>query len=228
MFGVITLATSKGGTGKSTLARALAAHFLSVRHKPAMVDADPQCSLSARHRMDGPLGAVPLVAEPEERVGAVIAELRQRHAPVIVDTAGFRNRTTMAALVETDLALIPLKPAVEDLDSARATYGLIQEINATPERRGRPIKAALILTMTMHGTVIARSVRDAVAQLQLPILKAEMAQRVAYPDAGLEGLSPVLTDPDGAAARDIAAIAHEIMNFENSNIRLFEAVRARA
>src|SRR5688500_5708324 len=155
MFRVITLATTKGGAGKSTLARALAAHWLLTGHKPALVDADPQRTLASRHNTDGALGAVPLIAEPVERVAQVIAEMRdKRHAPVIVDTAGFRNRTTIAALVATDLALIPLKPAVEDIDGAVSTYRLIQEMNQTDERAGRPIKAVMLLTMTTHGTVI--------------------------------------------------------------------------
>ena len=54
---------------------------------------------------------------------------------MIVDTAGFRNRTTVSALVAADLAIIPLKPAAEDLDCAIATIDLIREINETPERR---------------------------------------------------------------------------------------------
>jgi chromosome partitioning protein len=41
-----------------------------------------------------------------------------------------------------------------------------------------------------------------------------MANRVAYPEAGIEGLSPSIVAPDGPAARDIAAIAQEIMNLE--------------
>src|SRR4051795_613411 len=155
MFPVITLCTSKGGAGKSALARSLAAHWLQLGRKPALVDADPQRTLASRHNADGPLGAVPLIAEPEERVAQAIAELRVRHAPVIVDTAGFRNRTTIAALVATDLALIPLKPAVEDIDAAVATYQLIQEINDTPERSGKPIKAVMVLTMSMSNTVIS-------------------------------------------------------------------------
>jgi chromosome partitioning protein len=122
MFGVITFATSKGGVGKSSLGRSLAAHWFTVGHKPALVDADPQRTLANRYDPDGRMGGIPVVAEPEERVGEVIEELRWRHAPVIVDTAGFRNRTTIGALVATDIAIIPLKPAVEDVDAAIATY----------------------------------------------------------------------------------------------------------
>jgi chromosome partitioning protein len=215
MFRVITLATSKGGAGKSTLARALAAHWLALCHKPALIDADPQRSLANSYDPAGKLSALPVIAEPEERVADVIDELSARYRPVIVDTAGFRNRTTIAALVATDLALIPLKPAREDVDAAIATYELIQEINQTEERAGRPIKAAMVLTMTMHGTVIARHVRQQIVSGGYPLLTAEMPNRVAYPEAGIEGLSPPTVDPDGAAARDIAALAHEIMKLEN-------------
>jgi len=214
MFGVITLATSKGGAGKSTLARALGAHWFALGHRPALVDADPQGSLANRYDAAGRLGALPVIAEPAGRVGYVIDVLRSGHAPVIGDTAGFRNRTTIAALVETDLALIPLKPAVEDVDAAIATYDLIQEINQTEERAGRPIKIVMVLTMTMRGTVIARHVRSQLESAGYPLLAAEMPNRVAYPEAGIEGLSPTTVDPDGAAARDIAALAQEIMKSE--------------
>ena len=215
MFRVITLATSKGGVGKSSLGRSLAAHWFSVGHKPALIDADPQRTLANRYDPKGRMGSVPVVAEPEERVGDTIEELGRRHAPVIVDTAGFRNRTTIGALVATNLAIIPLKPAVEDVDAAIATYDLIREINETEEREGRPIKVAMVLTMTMRGTVIARHVREQLGGAGYPLLKAEMLNRVAYPEAGIEGLSPSITDPDGAAARDIAAIVQELMKLEN-------------
>jgi chromosome partitioning protein len=211
-YDVITLATPKGGTGKSTLSRGLAAYWFALGCKPALVDADPTETLAKRYNPEGPLGPVPVIAEPEERVGEVIAELRRRHSPVIVDTAGFRNRTTITALVATDLALIPLKPAIEDVDAAVAIYGLVEEINATPERAGRPIRAAMILTMTLRGTVIARHVRNQLESAGYPLLTAEMPHRVAYPEAGIEGLSPSVIEPDGAAARDIAAIVHELMN----------------
>lgn len=227
MFGVITLITPKGGTGKSTLARSLAAHWSTVGYKPALVDADPQRTLAARFNPDGPMGRIPIVAEPEERVAEVVEELKAAYAPVIVDTAGFRNRTAITALVATDLAVIPLKPAIEDIEGAVAAFALIREINGTPERAARPIQAAMVLTMTMTSTVISRHARSQLTEAGYPLLKAEMANRVAYPEAGIEGLSPSIIAPDGPAARDIAAIAQEIMNLENHETkRRKEAVSA--
>ena len=214
-YDVITLATSKGGVGKSTLARGLAAYWYGLGHKPALIDADPEGRLIKRYNPKGPLGTIPVIAEPEELVAQLIEELRARHTPVIVDTAGFRNRTTISALVAADLAVIPLKPAPDDVDGAIATYGLIREINETPERRERPIRAAMILTMTMRGTVIARHVRGELESASYPLLQAEMPHRVSYPEASIQGLSPGVTDPDGAAARDIAKIVHELLKFEN-------------
>jgi len=214
MFGVITIVTSKGGAGKTTLSRSLASHWAALGHKPAMVDGDPEARLAKRHDPAGKLGGVPLIAEPEERIADVIEELRARHAPVIVDTAGFRNRTNISALVATDLALIPLKPAADDADAAMDTYNLIREINETPERAGRPIKAVMVMTMGMRGTVIARHIRDQLVQAGYPLLKAEMLHRVAYSETGIDGLAPSITDPDGAAARDIAAIVQEFMKLE--------------
>jgi chromosome partitioning protein len=116
--------------------------------------------------------------------------------------------------VATDLALIPLKPAVEDIDGAVSTYRLIQEVNDTEERAGRPIRAVMMLTMTTYGTVISRHVRHELTAAGYPLLTAEMVHRVAYPEAGIGGLSPTNVEPDGPAARDIAAIAHEIMALE--------------
>jgi chromosome partitioning protein len=75
----------------------------------------------------------------------------------------------------------------------------------------------MILTMTMRGTVIARHVRSELEAAGYPLLQAEMPHRVSYPEASIQGLSPGVTEPDGAAARDIAAIVHELLNSENND-----------
>ena len=69
MFGVITLATSKGGVGKSSLGRSLAAHWFTVGHKPALVDADPQRTLANRYDPEWPAGRASRLS-PSPRSGS--------------------------------------------------------------------------------------------------------------------------------------------------------------
>ncbi len=211
---VITLATSKGGAGKSTLSRNLAAHWTNIGMRVAIIDADPQGSIINRHDTEGALKNLTVLAEPEESVSSLIEDIKKDFDYVVVDTGGFRNRTTVRALISTDLALIPLKPSADDVAGALETHNLINELNKTPERNIRPIKYRMIITMSIQGTVIARHVRSELEQLGYLILKSEMYQRIAYPESAIKGLSPCITDPDGSAARDITAIIKELSDIE--------------
>ncbi len=207
---VITVATSKGGAGKSTLVRNIACHCMQSGFKVAVIDADPQGSIIKRHKSDGPLKDLYVIAEPEENVSSVIEELREKYYPIIVDTGGFRNRTTIKALVASSLAIIPLKPSADDLTAAVDTYSLIQELNQTTERVANPIMYKMIMTMSQQGTIISRHIRKELESMGFFLMKAEMFHRVAYPEAAINGLSPCITDPEGAASRDIAALMYEL------------------
>jgi len=210
MAQVIVLATSKGGAGKSTLVRNLAAHWFNIGRNVAVIDADPQASIYNRHDIEGPLGKMKVIAEPEENVQYVIDEISKQHEIIVVDTGGFRNRTTIRALIKANLALIPLKPSADDVAGAIETYQLIKELNQTAELIQNPIKYRMVMSMTQHGTVISRHIRQELESASYLILGSEMFHRVAYPEAALSGLSPCITDPEGAAARDIANIVSDI------------------
>jgi len=208
---VIVMATGKGGAGKSTLARSLAGHWMMNGQKPAIVDADPQASIAGFFDPEGDMKKVKVVADPEvETVRATIQELAETNNPVIVDTAGFRNQTTIMAAISADLVLIPLKPDAVDVREAVAMADLVRELNDTPERKDNPIGVMMVMTMTVPGTVIGRHVRKELEAAGYPLLDAELTQRVAYPELSMMGLSPSVKDPEGAAARDIAKIATEI------------------
>ena len=165
MSKVIVLATSKGGAGKSTLTRSLASHWLHSGLKPAIIDADPQASIIKYHDNEGPLNELQVFANPEEEVSSLIVDKKRGFNPLIVDTGGFRNKTTVRALISSDIALIPLKPSADDVAGALDTHNLIKELNSTPERSGNPILYRMILTMTQQGTVIARHVRQELEEM---------------------------------------------------------------
>jgi chromosome partitioning protein len=64
---IITVATMKGGSGKSTVASCLAVHWHLKGRRPTIVDADPQCSIARLAKRERALGGVPVVEDPTEQ-----------------------------------------------------------------------------------------------------------------------------------------------------------------
>jgi len=203
---IITVATMKGGSGKSTVASCLAAHWHLQGRRCTIIDADPQRSIARLAARERALGGVTVVEDASEDVGKTARRLAiAGGGPVIIDTPGFRSEATLAALAATDLLLVPVKPSPFDVDRMLDTLNtLINGVSGW-----RPVFRCL-LTQTTRDSVIAKHIRAELAEAGFPLLQSEMINRVAYAEAALWGATPSLLDGAGAAARDIAAVADEI------------------
>ena len=62
------------------------------------------------------------------------------------------------------------------------------------------------------NTAIARGVREALSGADIPVLDTAVSQRVAFAESAASGKSVLETDPDSAAAREIGALADEILD----------------
>ena len=202
---IITVATMKGGSGKSTVASCLAVHWhLNGRH-PTIIDADPQRSIARLATRERALGGVPVVEDTTEYACETARRLAATGTPVIIDTPGFRSVTTLACIATTDFLLVPVKPSPLDVDRMLDTLDLF--IGGVKGKR--PLFRCL-LTQTTRESVIAKHIRSELAEAGLLVLESEMTNRVVYPEAALWGATPSLIESAGPAARDIAAIADEV------------------
>ncbi len=204
---IITVATMKGGSGKSTVASCLAVHWHLAGRRPTIIDADPQRSIARLAARERALGGVAVVEDATEQAWKTARRLAAGGGPVIIDTPGFRSEATLAALAATDLILVPVKPSPFDVDRMLDTLGTF--MNGVGGRR--PIFRCL-LTQTTRDSVIAKHIRSELAEAGFPLLGSEMTNRVIYAEAALWGATPSLVDSTGPAARDIAAIADEVDN----------------
>jgi chromosome partitioning protein len=202
---IITVATMKGGSGKSTVASCLAVYWQLKGRRPTIIDADPQCSIARLAKRERALGGVPVVEDATEQAGKTARHLAAGGGPVIIDTPGFRSETTLACLAASDFVLVPVKPSPFDVDRMLDTLNIL--INGVSG--WRPVFRCL-LTQTTRDSVIAKHIRAELAEAGLPLLVNEMTNRVVYAEAALWGATPSLTDSAGPAARDIAAIADEV------------------
>jgi chromosome partitioning protein len=201
---IITVATMKGGSGKSTLASCLAVHW-HLRGRPAtIIDADPQRSISRIAAREKALGGLTVIADASENAWKTARAVESK-GPVIIDTPGFRSLSTLACIAAADFLLVPVKASPLDVDRMLDTLHSLLEGDEGERRQFR-----CVLTQTTRDSVIAKHIRAELVEAGFPVLKSEMSNRVAYPEAALWGATPTMIDKSGAAAREIAAIANEV------------------
>ena len=201
---IITVATMKGGSGKSTLASCLAVHWHLTGRRPTLIDADPQRSIMRLAARERGLGGVSVIEDATEDASKTARRLAAGGL-VIIDTPGFRSRTTLDCLAAADFLLVPVKPSPFDVDRMLDTLSILTE-----RADGRRPLFRCLLTQTTRDSVIARHIRAELAEAGLPLLRSEMTNRVAYPEATLWGATPSLISWKGPAAREIAAVADEV------------------
>lgn len=202
---ILTVATMKGGSGKSTVASCLAVYWHLRGRRPTLIDADPQRSIMRLAARERALGGVPIIEDATEEAAKTARRLASAGGLVIIDTPGFRSKTTLECLAAADFLLVPVKPSPFDVDRMLDTLAFL-----TDRANGQQPQFRCLLTQTTRDSVIARHVRAELAEAGLPVLENEMANRVAYPEASLWGATPSLISWKGPAAKEIAAIADEL------------------
>lgn len=198
---ILSLYSTKGGCGKSTLAAALAGYW-SDKKPTTLIDADPQASMRAWSEES--LG-VSVRFDTTEQIGRTVEELAKQYKRVIVDTAGFRSRTNIEALAHSDFVLIPCKPSPLDVSAAMDAVQLVKEISGTKERKGRPLRCGIVLSMAQR-TAVAAKIREEIEAAGLPLLKAQIGQRTAFVEAPIAGHPPA----DSVAALEVRLLALEV------------------
>jgi chromosome partitioning protein len=197
---IITLVTQKGGTGKSTLATALAVAAAQAGQKVIALDLDPQGTLTAWAHIRQSLDiAEPAVAQvPQQQSAAlkdVLASAAGTYSLAILDTAGADNPATHNAMSAADLCLVPLRPTRPD--------GLAVKTTVEALIRGkRPF--AFILSQCPTTPRGSRAAEMAAGLSSLGLLAEPMiCQRADYQDAFAAGQGVTEYAPDGKAAEEI-------------------------
>lgn len=207
---VIAAVSTKGGTGKSTVVACLAGELRQRGINVALLDADPQRTLSSWHDNDGPLGEAPLGAANGVSVIPTLQAMAKQHTVVLVDTPGFSNRDTLAVLSLADIALVPFAPTPADALGTARTVATLNEVNATVDRQGRPVQVALLMNSTGRGALVAH-IRNEVGATGARLLKTSLHRRVAYAEALLAGTAPCWMGSSAKqAAEEVAALADEL------------------
>ena len=203
---VIAVLNQKGGSGKTTIATHLARSLQIDGHDVLLVDSDPQGSARdwAAVREDQPVTVVGIDRPTIERDLKGVAQKDF----VVVDGAPQAADLAVSAIKAATFILIPVQPSPYDI---WATADLVDLVKQRIEITEGKLQAAFVVSRAIKGTKIGAEVNDALAGYGLPVLEARISQRVIYPGTAAIGTTVLDDEPDGEAAKEIRALATEIV-----------------
>lgn len=180
---VITVASFKGGVGKSTTAIHLAA-YLQEKAPTLLVDGDPNRSVSEWARA----GKLPFKVV-DERQAALHARTFEH---IVIDTKARPDEEDLRALaLGCHLLVIPCTPDPLSLRALGLTVTAMKSIGADRYR-------VLLTVVPPRPSRDGDDAREMIEQMGLPIFNAAIPRLVAFQRAVLEGTTVAgLRDPRG-------------------------------
>lgn len=195
---IVTIASQKGGIGKSTSAIHIAAYLNA--HKPALlVDGDNTRSSTEWARA----GKLPFKVVDERASARAIRDYEH----IVIDTQAGASRDDLKVLAEgCDLLIIPTTPDFLSLKALILTLDELETIGA------ESYKVLLTIIPPMPSRA-GEEARESLKGAKLPLFKGGIRRFVAFQKAALEGVTVDQVRDEHAADgwADYQAIGRELM-----------------
>jgi chromosome partitioning protein len=202
---VVTVAQQKGGAGKSTLAIHLSVAWSATGRRVAVVDIDPQASVSHwdERRGSNGSGEMPHVIKLAGwRTANEVERLGREHDIVVIDSPPHAATEARIAVRAARIVVVPMQPSVMDLWATQATLDM-----AKAER----VPALIVLNRVPARSRAADEVAAEVATMGVPLADQRIGNRVALASAMHRGKGITEYEASSTAAQEIEALAREIL-----------------
>lgn len=213
---IYSFLNQKGGVGKTTLSLHVAGALARLGKRILLIDADPQQSAMKWSTVRTGDIAFSVIGMAKATLHKEITSLSADYDHVVIDGPPRVTELARSIILASDVVVIPVQPSPFDVWAAVETVDLIKEARIYKES----LKAVIAINRKIVNTAIGRDVREALASLEVPILDADVSQRVGFAEAVASGQTVLDTDPDGIAAREVISLVRELVNLHEQESEL--------
>lgn len=195
---IITVASFKGGVGKTTTAVHLATYFSKLA-STLLIDGDPNRSASGWAKR----GQLPFTVIDERQA----AKYARQYEHIVIDTQARPDMEDLEALVEgCDLLIIPCTPDALALDAMMLTVKSLKQLGSESYK-------ILLTIIPPKPSRDGEEARVILTEAGLPLFKRGIRRYVAFQKAALAGIPVFETnDKQGKIAwTDYQAVGKEII-----------------
>lgn len=208
---VVSVCSTKGGVGKTTLVICLADAFARQGGSVAIIDADPNGHVATwRERAGGDCTVDVISNATEGTLLDVIDQAASKYALVFVDLEGAASKAVTFSIAQSDMVLIPSKVSGMDLQEVFRTYEAVTQAEKI-QRRKIPTRVLFTQMATLFSHV-ARHARAEIQAAAIPVLSTEIITRAAYQAIHFTGATPCHPNGDPKAAREINEALAEMLD----------------
>ena len=195
---IVTVGNTKGGVGKTTIAVNLAIARALAGREVWLIDGDRQGTAQTAISIRAEAGHLPGIACATYPDGPTLrAQVQQqasRFDDIIIDAGGRDSTALRAALVLSDVLLVPFQPRSYDVWALDDIAALVDEARSV--RSG--LRAIAMLNCADPGTFSADNMDAAAAVADVPqfeYLSTSLRRRKAFANAAGAGLSVLELKP---------------------------------
>lgn len=215
----VAFCTQKGGTGKTTIATALAVAAYLAGKRSALLDLDPQTN--AVDWFDRRQGGGPDVAsiQPGGIRRSLDAYRKLSMDWVFIDTPGKMDSASTEAAKHADIVLIPTQAQIFATDTLEPLKRLLSMAGNPP---------AFVVLNLVHPNAAGRASEDAAAiadRFKVQVAPVHLSRLKSYEDAPALGQTPQELEPEGRAAREIAELFSFLAQQESMITSKHESVK---
>ena len=211
---IITVGNTKGGVGKTTLALNLAIARAIAGRDVWLIDGDRQGTAQMAISIRADAGCSPGIACATYSDGPTLRSQVQQQASkfddIIIDAGGRDSTALRAALVLSDVLLVPFNPRSFDVWALNDIAALVDDVRSV--RDG--LRAVAILNCADPGETSTDNAEAAAAVADVPqfeYLDTPIRRRKSFANAAGQGLSVLELKPtDKKAAEELKALVNAL------------------